>query len=145
MSMRRRKMNKQKSERRHAFHRFAERFGCGLSNVTYKEMIQQIQDGKATFVRKQSNRVSIWRLLYDDKVVRVAYDKERHQIVTFMPEEAEETEMHPNEPKKLSELETIRKELCAQEVTVDVAKKIGAVEAQIARRKLEHERGVVPQ
>ena len=133
--MRRRRMSKDKAERRHAFARFAERFGCGLSNETYNEMIRQIQDGRATFLHKQSNRVTVWRLIYEGKFVRVAYDRDRHNIVTFMPEENENM-AHPNEPK-VAELETIRTDLYKQECTVDVSKKIAAIEAQIKRRKEE--------
>lgn len=130
----RRRLSKHKSERRHAFRRFAERFGCVLSNATYSDMVKQIQDGRATFVRRQSNRITIWRLTYNDRVVRVAYDNSRHNIVTFMPEG--DNSMHPN-ALPLQQLIDTRAQLYKQECTEETAKKIKAVEAQIAKAKAE--------
>ena len=133
-----RRISKSVAERRHALQRFGERMGFGLSSETYNSLVEQIQQGKATFVRKQSNRVTVWRLYYEGKPVRVAYDKQRHLIVTFMPEEAERiVDMsHPNEVP-FEQLILIRADLYSQEVTEEVAKKIRAIEFQIARHEAE--------
>ena len=135
-----RRVSKHEAERRHAMRRFGERMGFGLSSETYADLSRQIQDGQAQFVRKQSNRVTIWRLMYEGKPVRVAYDKDRHQIITFIPENpvAERKDnMHPNEPK-LADLNAMLKDLYTHRESVpDAEKKIKALEGQIVRKTAE--------
>ena len=132
------RLSKHKAERMHAMRRFSERMGFGLSKEGYDDLVRQVQEGKAQFVCKQSNRVTVFRLRMDGKPVRIAYDKQRHQIVTFMPEEAEGIDVmpHPNEIP-LDQLILIRADLYSQECTEEVAKKIKAIEVQINRHKEE--------
>lgn len=135
-----RRLSKLKAERRHALRRFGERMGFGLTSESYADLIQLIQEGRGEFVRRQSLRVTVWRLVIDGEPVRIAYDKIRKQIITFMPEKAERIEdplmTHPNEIP-LEQLITIRTDLYSQECTPEVAQKIKAVEAQISRHKAE--------
>lgn len=80
-------MTKAKCQQLHAIKRAASRYGINLDKDNYKELCQQIKDQKGTFIRKQSNRISIWAITFKNKEVLVAYDKLRHTIVTFLPPE----------------------------------------------------------
>lgn len=70
----------------HAKGRFLQRFGIDLSNADYEAMVQQIRTGKATFIGKQSNRVSkFWvRVPSHDLPLPVVYDKMRGTVVTVL-------------------------------------------------------------
>jgi hypothetical protein len=77
--------NKQKLQVEHARRRFRERYGIVLNEHQYKYLSQQISDNRAKFIEKQSNRVSVFELKYENQVVRVVYDKQTKQIVTVLP------------------------------------------------------------
>lgn len=44
-------------------------------------------EGKASILQKQSNRVNICTVSYREKTFVLAYDKQRHSIATFLPEQ----------------------------------------------------------
>lgn len=75
-------MNKRKAQRIHAMRRGLERIGV-LPNIS--ALVRQIQTGQAQFVRRQSNRVTHWRMEIAGKPVIAVYDKRRKMIVTFLP------------------------------------------------------------
>lgn len=77
--------SKKLSQRAHAKRRFIERTGTTLSKALRRDLVRRIQDGKATFLDKQSNRVSLWKVpeLTGDHVL--VYDKRTHEIVTVLP------------------------------------------------------------
>jgi hypothetical protein len=77
-------MNKKACQFHHARRRAAHRFGINLSPKTHDQLIQDIQTGKALFVEKQSNRISVWDLKYDNQILRLVYDRQRKQIVTIL-------------------------------------------------------------
>jgi uncharacterized protein YjhX (UPF0386 family) len=92
---------KAKAQRLHAKRRGAERYGLNLSNDDLAQIVRLIQEGKATLIEKQSNRVTIFDVemarCYNDEphtctdctvrrvTTRVVYDKERKQIASFLP------------------------------------------------------------
>lgn len=78
------KASKHKTIKRHAKMRASERFGINFSKQIHDEVIKTIQDGKAKFVEKQSNRITLFDVLVEGKECRVVYDKERKTIVTFL-------------------------------------------------------------
>lgn len=80
-------MNKTHSERIHAKRRAQERFGLELNRHQLRELVKQIQSGKAEHVETQSNRVSIKRVKFEGSFYTVAYDKNRQTIITFLPED----------------------------------------------------------
>lgn len=82
--MLRRKTTKTECERIHVKRRFMERFGINLSRNKRIEIIKAIQNGKATFIKKESNRISLFDVDIEHQVVRVAYDNLRKEIVTAM-------------------------------------------------------------
>ena len=70
---------------RHAKMRAMERFDLVLSNSEYQEMCAMIKHGKCKIIDKQSSRVSIHELDWAGRKLVVAYDKDRHTIITFLP------------------------------------------------------------
>lgn len=71
-------------ERMHARQRAKERFGVNLKNKDLATLVTMIQKGNAEFLRRQSKRVTIWRVRYAEKTMVVVYDTLRHMIVTFL-------------------------------------------------------------
>ena len=61
-----------------------ERFEFDLTKHKLKEIILQIQKGKAEFIERKSNRLTVFRLNYESKIMDVLYDKKRKTIVTFL-------------------------------------------------------------
>lgn len=69
---------------RHAKRRAWERFGWNLSDAELRGLANRVRRREASFVEKQSNRVSLFDLRYRGKTCRVAYDKSRQSILTFL-------------------------------------------------------------
>ena len=84
------KGSKAHAQRVHAFNRCAQRNGVLLTDIELESMCKSIRNQEATFIKRQSNRVTIWDVDLangTDKTVRVVYDKRTKQIVTFLPED----------------------------------------------------------
>lgn len=83
-------MKKEKSQLIHAQRRCRERYGLTLGTKAYDDLCGKLQDGGAdcVFLEKQSNRISLFAVWYEDEWVPVVYDKIRHTIATFLPKEA---------------------------------------------------------
>lgn len=73
------------AERKHARRRALQRYDLDLRDEDLDLITGMIQTGKATFVEKQSNRVSVFTLKFKEKDVKVVYDRQRQNIVTFLP------------------------------------------------------------
>ena len=83
-------MNKTQCQRIHAKRRAYERFDLELNRHQLRDLVQQIQNGKAEHIESQTNRVSIKRVTFEGKKYTVAYDKTRQTIITFLPEEEQQ-------------------------------------------------------
>jgi hypothetical protein len=84
---------KREAQRRHAKRRAAERFGVNLNHALHTELVQAIQAGQATFVRRQSHRVSHFDVtLPTGQTARVVYDRHRKVLITVLPPEARDAE-----------------------------------------------------
>lgn len=70
----------------HAQRRFAERYGVGLSALDMRQLVCQITSGKATLLERQSRHVSVWAVRFDGEILPVVYDRERHVIVSALPQ-----------------------------------------------------------
>lgn len=79
------RLTKTRAQRIHARRRALERYELDLNRHDLREVVESIQAGKATFVRRQSLRVSIWEVTVKGQACRVVYDKLRKTIVTFLP------------------------------------------------------------
>jgi len=80
---------KKLAERKHAKRRFSERYGETINRKQYKEFISYIQGTvpdhvSVEFLKKSSNRTSLFRIIKSDVEYIVVYDRERKEIVTFL-------------------------------------------------------------
>lgn len=82
------KSNKAHFQKIHAKRRALERYGFDLNNEKYNQIVRLIQRGEANFVRRQSLRVSIFSLFFEDKECVVVYDRFRKSLASFLPIEA---------------------------------------------------------
>ena len=73
--------SKKAALKRHTRQRAAERFGI---SVDLKELTKLIQKGRGVFVRRQSNRVTVWDVEYKGNTLRVVYDKLRSTPITIL-------------------------------------------------------------
>ena len=81
-------LSKAKAQQAHGRRRSIERYGVGLTKIAEREIIEKIQNGKATFLEKESNRISLFGVKYAGEETVVVYDKTRGTIVTLMPRES---------------------------------------------------------
>jgi hypothetical protein len=80
----RKSKGKRKNQIKHAKKRFQKRFDIDLNANQYIQLVNRIKKGKADFVRRQSNRVTIWDMNFEGKHIRVVYDKKTSAIVTAL-------------------------------------------------------------
>lgn len=80
----RRKRSKRKDQQRHTRQRALARTGLNISNRQQDEIVQKILRSEAEFVRKQSNRVSVFDVVYEETTLRVVYDRHRKSLATIM-------------------------------------------------------------
>ncbi|MBI2048059.1 MAG: hypothetical protein HYT27_02875 [Parcubacteria group bacterium] len=86
---------KKKGQIRHAQKRARERHGLHLdendlvtlANRIRKQNLPQHKE-KAVFVKRKTNRISMWFVWHKNQWLPVAYDKERKSIATILPEGA---------------------------------------------------------
>jgi hypothetical protein len=78
-------MNKRKAEQFHASMRFIERARFDFSKRTNELFCNKIITRNGVdFVRRSSNRVTLWDVHHEGKNYRCVYDKQRKQIVTVL-------------------------------------------------------------
>ena len=80
----RKSKGKRKNQIKHARKRFEARFDISLNENQYIQMVNRIKKGKAEFVRRQSNRVTLWDIEFEGHLIRVVYDKKTSAIVTAL-------------------------------------------------------------
>jgi catabolite regulation protein CreA len=84
-----RKRDKKYDQRIHFKKRVKQRYDLEINRFVYQQLVDQIQDGQAEFIQKQSNRISVFWVMYDDIRIRVIYDKSRKTLVTALPPDGE--------------------------------------------------------
>lgn len=73
-------------QRLHAKKRAYQRYGLTLTTADLNRLSDQIVfKENCVLVQKQSNRVSIFDVIFMDMKVRVSYDFLRKQVITFLP------------------------------------------------------------
>lgn len=77
--------NKSKTIYCHANRRCKQRFNVSLKRSEQRSIVSLIQQSKAVFIERQSNRITLWLVNYKEKAMRVVYDKHRKLIVTVLP------------------------------------------------------------
>lgn len=80
----RKSKGKRKNQIKHARRRFKQRFDISLNDNQYMQLINRIKNGKGEFVKRQSNRITIWDLEFEGELIRVVYDKKTTAIVTAL-------------------------------------------------------------
>ena len=88
MAKRRRKkkrpQTKERSQESHAKRRFVQRFGIILTKELKERIVKMIQEGYVQIVEKQSNRISLFDVPVEGKMIRIVYDRTRKNIVTAL-------------------------------------------------------------
>ncbi len=80
--------------RLHSRSRALERYDLSLNREHLREIVQQIQLGKAAFISRTSNSRTLWKIRVGNTLCNVVYDKRRKEIVTFLPPEIREETIH---------------------------------------------------
>jgi hypothetical protein len=97
-------MRKDKSQQKHAYRRFKERYGINYNQRLSDYLRCAVHSGGAISVCRSSNRVSIYDALFrpqngevDDEtlvgqllIIRFAFDRNRNQVITALPRDAQE-------------------------------------------------------
>lgn len=79
-------MTKEKHQRLHSKLRAHQRYDLDLNRKDLDSIVRMIQTGNdAFFIKRSSNGVTIWHVVYNKQSLRVVYDKTRKSIVTFLP------------------------------------------------------------
>lgn len=73
------------AERLHAKRRAAQRYDFWATDSDLDAIVSQIERGDCTLVFRESNRVSVYDVVYSERTFRVAHDAIRHQLITFLP------------------------------------------------------------
>lgn len=76
--------SKKQAQFKHAKERFIERCGINIGKKGLTFIKKRIQQEQGVFVKKNSNRISVWDVLYLNETYRVLYDKQRKSIVTVL-------------------------------------------------------------
>jgi hypothetical protein len=77
--------SKKTNQRNHARKRAGERYELGFRKDERKYFVREIQGGRAVFLEKSSHRVSKFAVKYEGEWYPVVYDKNRKEIITFLP------------------------------------------------------------
>lgn len=81
---------KKKAQKSHAKARAVQRYGITLKEHEYQEICKWIAqaDPRAIWLEKQSLRVSLYAVRWQEQWLPVVYDKHRHSIASILPKEA---------------------------------------------------------
>lgn len=83
--MAKKKKSVRKGREEHALQRAAERYDAHYGKKDLRAIARKIQKGRGLFLRKNSNSKSVWLIECYGQVMRVAYNKNTKQIVSFLP------------------------------------------------------------
>ncbi len=78
---------KKQNQKIHAKKRALERFDLNLTNDDLIHIGAKIKKGESIYIRKMSNRVKLHQVEYNGQILKVVYDKLRHQVVSFLTED----------------------------------------------------------
>ena len=78
-------MTHKQAQRVHSINRARQRYGLKLKKYDIDNIIILIQNRKAISVKKLTNSRTLHIVQYADRELKVIYDKNLHNICTFMP------------------------------------------------------------
>lgn len=76
------KSSKVRHQRKHFSRRCKERLGV---NLDPKDIARKIQNNKLKFIKRKSNRITVWEYEYESVVYLIFYDSLRSTPVTIYP------------------------------------------------------------
>lgn len=84
-------VTKKAAQNLHAKRRAEQRFGVKLNKIDIRQIVTNIQEKRdcVSFVKKLSNRLSVWKVKFNEQEAFALFDKSRKNIVTFMPTDFE--------------------------------------------------------
>ena len=85
--MKKKRRTKRDGQKIHAKKRALQRYGIDVNSKLLHELIKQIQSGKSNYLERKTHRISIHLVHYEGKSFKVAYDKTRQNICSFLPKE----------------------------------------------------------
>lgn len=83
--MKKETVSKKICQRVHAKRRFEERTGIVFNKSIRRFFVKKIQMNQARMIIKQSNRVGVFEVEYNEEFYKVVYDNKRHNIITVLP------------------------------------------------------------
>lgn len=86
--MRRKNHTKKQNQRFHARKRAMERYGISYNKDILSQIISMIANNETKLLEKKSLRLSIREAMLGNKCIRFVYDRERKEIVTFLPSDS---------------------------------------------------------
>ena len=99
------KWDKKRCERAHAAKRAMERYGLPYNRIDRRQIAEQISKSndvkctwRASFLWKQSQRVSVWKVFLRGKPVIACFDKQRQEVITFLPPDAKKGDLDKKGP-----------------------------------------------
>lgn len=96
--VKRRVLRKEESQRIHARVRAAERFGLNLVRRDIEAIVTEIREGRAEFLGRLSNRLTVFRLRYGEVDMKVVYDSSRKTLASVLRPEMPVTVMGREDP-----------------------------------------------
>jgi len=78
-------LDKGASQEIHALRAAKKRYGVEVGLVGMCEIRVQIREGRSRCLERQSRRVTIHEVQWAGQAMVVAYDSQRHTLVTFLP------------------------------------------------------------
>jgi hypothetical protein len=78
-------VNKKRALRVHAKRRAKTRYGLTINKFRRRQIVCLIQGEKGRFLKRHSRRVSEWEIVFEGKKLRLLYDRNRKEIITFLP------------------------------------------------------------
>ena len=87
--MRKHRRTKAQNQTHHFKQRCEERLGVQIDRKTIQRRIRKMifDDEELYLLRKQSNRVSLYRYKFEDKWYIIPYDKNTHKVITIFEDE----------------------------------------------------------
>lgn len=78
------KNTKARNQYKHTQRRFKQRYAIRLSKDEYIAMCAQVRKNKARFIKRVSNRVTLFWVEFEDMEYPVVYDRQRKTIATVL-------------------------------------------------------------
>ena len=77
-------------QRLHAKRRALQRYGIVLDNAKQDQIVRLIKEGKAKFLRRDSIRVAVFAIEFENTLLKVVYDAQRKTLASILPMKASE-------------------------------------------------------